>query len=925
MHSHHTIQHILQRLLLPTVAILTLGAMPAYGKKTVTIACDWDFAPYEFINTDREPDGYFIEVLRTIFQVLDIPCEFQMNARRQNISNFLNGNVDIIVDYRNRFNRSDLYSTLSSFGYYRFCLAHKRNMPNLTNIDQLKGVGMVVFNNINDSVARAVLGSLADSLEVGYCSPREALGGVSNGDYAYFFWGEEPIKWKLKEYNLPDIVTNSFDLRPSEIHIVGHDKALIEDIDNQYARMQQSGELDELNDKWFHPERYKPSTSPIVLYVIAGALLLSIVVVIVYFIVKSRVKGALHKNEEMETIMHKALTMTNNSVIVNDLRRGQLTNLHGKALPPEGVKGTDFMNYVHPDDRKAMMSRQKSVASKNDKPRPFSMRWNNGTPEAPKWINVAGYSFVEFDDKHHPVDVVITTRNISEELEREKSEKELARRYQKMFESSLVAMSFYDKDGRFVNLNQKMRELCNIFDEETEQFFRDTSLFDLELFQVDYGRNSPETFHTCQHLQMPALGIDKYIEIRVRQSRDDEGNLLYYVVSARDVTIERQMSIDLSKQDKALKKATATNTRYEREMRELMEKCNMHIWHLNFKNNVITFSRSMDEKEFSLTIQEHLDSLYEDQRAAAAEHFRNLREHPGPFNVVHHYRFTPNRLSRPSWYATSGMPLTDSDGNVTEYFGLVRNVSSLMEAQERLKEETARAENSAMLKATFLANMTHEIRTPLNAIVGFSDLLTMVDDPEQHKEFIGIIRNNCDMLMRLINDIFEASTMDIKPLEISPKEVDFAREFAIVAQSLSERIKEPSVQYIIDNPYTSFHTIIDMGRMQQVITNFLTNAVKYTHEGHIRVGYRYEDGGIYMFCEDTGSGIPKDKQARVFDRFVKLNDFVQGTGLGLNICKSIAERSGGRIGVESEGQNCGSFFWIWVPCPQHDATLKPTT
>ena len=112
--------------------------------------------------------------------------------------------------------------------------------------------------------------------------------------------------------------------------------------------------------------------------------------------------------------------------------------------------------------------------------------------------------------------------------------------------------------------------------------------------------------------------------------------------------------------------------------------------------------------------------------------------------------------------------------------------------------------------------------------------------------------------------------------------------------------------------------------MQQVITNFVTNAVKYTHEGHIKVGYRIEERisdnagtqqGIFMYCEDTGAGIPKEKQAMVFERFVKLNDFVQGTGLGLAICKNIADRCGGNIGVYSEGENKGSTFWIWIPCP----------
>ena len=216
------------------------------------------------------------------------------------------------------------------------------------------------------------------------------------------------------------------------------------------------------------------------------------------------------------------------------------------------------------------------------------------------------------------------------------------------------------------------------------------------------------------------------------------------------------------------------------------------------------------------------------------------------------------------------------------------------------------------MKAAFLANMTHEIRTPLNAIVGFSDLLPVVEEHEDRMEFIRIIRNNCDMLMRLINDILEASNVG-QALAIKPEEVDFAKVFDDICQTLAQRVDETGVQFIKDNPYDTFVATLDKGRIQQVLTNFTTNAIKYTHEGHIKVGYREQDGGIYFYCEDTGAGIPKDKQNAVFERFVKLNDYVQGTGLGLSICKAIAERCNGKIGVTSEGEGHGSTFWMWIP------------
>ena len=169
------------------------------------------------------------------------------------------------------------------------------------------------------------------------------------------------------------------------------------------------------------------------------------------------------------------------------------------------------------------------------------------------------------------------------------------------------------------------------------------------------------------------------------------------------------------------------------------------------------------------------------------------------------------------------------------------------------------------------------------------------------------------MLLRLIDDIMVISAMDSNGLIIRPEDCDFAHEFKNMCQSLSQRVENQNIQFIQDNPYKVLHTKLDIGRITQVLTNFVTNAVKYTKEGHIKVGYRLQDDGIYIYCEDTGCGIPEDQCSKVFERFVKLNDFIQGTGLGLSICKAIAERSNGKIGVDSKlGE--GSTFWIWVPC-----------
>ena len=196
----------------------------------------------------------------------------------------------------------------------------------------------------------------------------------------------------------------------------------------------------------------------------------------------------------------------------------------------------------------------------------------------------------------------------------------------------------------------------------------------------------------------------------------------------------------------------------------------------------------------------------------------------------------------------------------------------------------------------------------------------MVDSPDERREFIRIIRSNCDMLLRLINDILEASSMG-QAIAIEATPIDLPPVFNDICQTLEQRVQGTGVEFLIDNPYETLPVVMDKGRLQQLLTNFVTNAVKYTQQGHIKVGYRKESreidrqrkDGLCFYCEDTGAGIPKEKQAAVFERFVKLNDFVQGTGLGLAICKSIVDKCGGRIGVTSEGEGHGSTFWFWVP------------
>ncbi|MDR1402709.1 MAG: response regulator [Tannerellaceae bacterium] len=256
-------------------------------------------------------------------------------------------------------------------------------------------------------------------------------------------------------------------------------------------------------------------------------------------------------------------------------------------------------------------------------------------------------------------------------------------------------------------------------------------------------------------------------------------------------------------------------------------------------------------------------------------------------------------------------PIADGKG---EFLGIVvkkEDITSLKKTEIELIKAKEKAEESDRLKSAFLANMSHEIRTPLNAIVGFSDLLALTDDPDERAEYAGIINTNNELLLQLINDILDLAKIEAGTLDFVFINVDVNRLFADIEQT--SRIKAgKTVQLFFEDkaPYCAIRT--DKNRLLQVMTNFLNNAIKFTNEGSIRFGYRIRENDLYFYVTDTGVGIRKEELTHIFERFVKLNSFVQGTGLGLSICQTIVNKLGGDIGVESDFGK-GSTFWFTLP------------
>lgn len=249
---------------------------------------------------------------------------------------------------------------------------------------------------------------------------------------------------------------------------------------------------------------------------------------------------------------------------------------------------------------------------------------------------------------------------------------------------------------------------------------------------------------------------------------------------------------------------------------------------------------------------------------------------------------------------------------IIEIISINYDITELKRTEEMLVKARDKAEASDRLKSAFLANMSHEIRTPLNAIVGFSSLLTSTENAAEKELYNSLIGHNNKLLLNLINDVIDLSKIESGYLELRP---DWVNLTELLDESVAEYAHQvPSGVELLTN-YPAHDSLVELDklRIKQILSNFLSNALKNTTTGHVEVFYEVDHQSVRIGVKDTGRGIPQNMLEKIFERFEKLDSFAQGAGLGLPICKLIVEKMNGRILVDSQ-LGIGTTFIIELPC-----------
>ena len=483
--------------------------------------------------------------------------------------------------------------------------------------------------------------------------------------------------------------------------------------------------------------------------------------------------------------------------------------------------------------------------------------------------------------------------------------------FQNIFANIPAGVEIYDKDGYLIDLNNKDLEIfgvvnksdvigVNFFDNpNVPQNIRDrVRNEDLVDFRLNYSFEQAEGYYETNR----SNAIELYS--KVSKLYDNEGNFSGYIL----ISIDNTERIDAMNRIRDFENFFLMISDYAKVGYAKLNLLNrkgyaIKQWYKNLGEEedtlldevvgVYTQMHPEDRKRF-------LD-FYDEVRDGKRRHFQ------GEMRIRR-----PGTKNEWNWVSSNVMVTNyKPEENEIEIIGINYDITELKETEAELIQARDKAEMMDRLKSAFLANMSHEIRTPLNAIVGFSDLLVETEELSERQEYIKIVRENNELLLQLISDILDLSKIEAGTFEFTNGDVDVNLLCEDIVRSMGMKAKE-EVELVLDNHLPVCHVISDRNRIHQVISNFVNNAMKFTSEGSIHVGYKLKDGELEFYVEDTGIGIEKEQLPHIFERFVKLNSFVHGTGLGLSICQSIVEQLGGRIGVDSE-KGKGSRFWFTIP------------
>ena len=528
------------------------------------------------------------------------------------------------------------------------------------------------------------------------------------------------------------------------------------------------------------------------------------------------------------------------------------------------------------------------------------------------------------DVNGHVTSILGIQHDVTEEYRRLESVNQLLLRYHTVFNSSLIDVVYYDGQGVLRDINERACKAFGVSDRnfvlQNEFLLKNNPIFaDVDIETMNNIRTS--SIVNFQNYEDPIYHLDEfgltnkkmYYDSTINPIRDANGKLVGVYMAGRDIT---EMVVSYHRQKEGAEKLHKINESiksYISNINYALRITNIRIVNYYPKSFTLEMSDNITQSQMRLS-QLRCIRLATPRFRRTVSSVLNRMDHLSPYNInVNIETEIRDKKGRQIWLLFNMVPMLDANGKVERYYGLCREMTDMVEMENRLVVETKKAQETELLKQSFLSNMSYEIRTPLNNVVGFAGLFNAPHDEADEPAFVEQIKTNSNNMLTLVNDVMLLSSLDANMVEYHKEYVDFAKTFAAHCQ-MGWSNALPQVKTIIDNPYDSLVVNIDEEHVGKVIQKLCWMSALTLKEGFVKARCEYRRGELLITIEDTGDGIPEEGMAHLFDRFVHtLDDQLLGTGLDLPIVQALVRQMGGTIELDSKLHH-GTTAWVSIPC-----------
>ena len=529
----------------------------------------------------------------------------------------------------------------------------------------------------------------------------------------------------------------------------------------------------------------------------------------------------------------------------------------------------------------------------------------------------------ERNEEGHPTKIIGIERDITKEMAQQEHVDSLIMKYQTVFNSSAVDLTYYDKDGYLTDINDKACQTFGVKDKNLVRHrtnitdlapFRDIDIKTFAGFRLSCAVDIDQIRRRGEG-RVSEIGKNGklFYDVVMNPIRNEQGELTGLYTAGRDITEMVETFHRQKESTRRLQEATESIQDYVNNINYSLQTNQVHLITYNPNRHVLEIKSDLTHTQYELTQVRCMGLISGENRRQVRGLMRRMDRCENTQLSATMRTILKDEQGRSVWLTFNVFPLLKKDGTVSHYFGMCRNNTEWMATQQQLQEETAKALETERLKDAFLLNMSYEIRTPLNTVLGFAQMFNMEHDAADEPLFAEEIKTNANALLSLVNESLYLSRLDAHMIERHPSDNDFPVLFDSYCRIGMGQLK-PGVMPVIESPYEHMLVTMDEEWIGQVIQRLCNNAAHNTTEGFVRAKYEYRQGVLTISIDDSGQGVDKHTLPHIFDRFVtdsQGNHF--GSGLDLPIVKELVEQMGGSVECQSE-RGKGTSIWVSIPC-----------